>query len=152
MIGKVPGAPTLTIANTTALAAAATVDENSLDIAPDGAVALDLSLPLASIHGAAAGRDVTFATNDRDAVTAVVIDARKLALQPTLALVIAGSPVTLPTLWIADEAALTSSLLSVHPLRVTASHVTGASLSVDGDITAALAHGALVIVRVGSHS
>ena len=152
MIAKVPGAPTLSTAASTALTAAATVDESSLDIAPDGAVALDLLLPLARLLGDAATRDITLATDDRDAVTAIIVDAHKLPIQPTLGISLSGTPVTMPTLWIANDAALTDELIGAHPVRVTATRNDGASLTVDADVTAALAHGALLILRVGSHS
>jgi hypothetical protein len=118
------------------------------ELRPDGSWRVTMALPLEAVRVAAHGaRVVDEATDERGAITALVLDARALTLTPALGLGATIGTVSWrgPVLWTDGEPPAT--MVGDRPITREATGVAGDQLVGFGELSEPAA-GALLIVRV----
>ncbi|MCB9574124.1 MAG: hypothetical protein H6709_18730 [Kofleriaceae bacterium] len=123
---------------------------------PDGSVRVSRGLPLEAVRQVLAGpAPVTVdwagaAAAATDAATAVVIDAREVAVTPRIGLIVddGTTRAELPTIWVRKAPKDRDPRLGGHPAHATATALDGGRLVVDA-LPPGAAVGVLAVVVVG---
>jgi hypothetical protein len=147
-IGEAADADPLVAAALAAVVAAPI--EVATDFLPDGSVRVERALPIEAIRQAIAGPE-RFVPAGADAITAIVVDARKLKLKPAVGIAVTDGQATLelPALFDGKPPADDDPRLGARPLRVTAKRLDHGALAGDGiDLAALAAPGILLIVVI----
>jgi hypothetical protein len=128
-----------------ACAASIEVDTEYL---PDGSVRVERALAIESVRQALTAPELVSGVTPKDAPTALVVDARKLKIEPSVGISVIGdggkAVLSLPALWLASPKEVD---LGAHPIKKTATKVDNGFLVVDDLPDAAAGMMLVVLVR-----